>query len=243
VEPRQRQHATGALDDKDKYFYSDGRGLPIMMRLFEDYVGKKLLEVGAGVGAVAGWFNDRGRNVVAVEPEPLLAERIRSREGRRPIEVVEKESLAAYDELASQAREFDTVLYVSVLEHIEDDLREFKEARKVLTTGGNLIIFVPALQWLYSRNDAATGHVRRYSRKRLEWLAQVSGYEVSLLRHFEVVGIIPYLVICRLLRRIADDAGSKGLYNNVILPLSALVDKVLRGRLIGKNLVLVARKP
>jgi hypothetical protein len=45
------------------------------------------------------------------------------------------------------------------------------------------------------------------------------------------------------LRRASITASSTGLYNNVILPLSALVDKVLRGRLIGKNLVLVARKP
>ena len=243
MEPRQRQHVTGSLEDGSKYFYSEGRGLPIMMGLFEDHVGERLLEVGSGVGAVAEWFSERGRDVVAVEPEPLLAQQIRTRVGGRRIEVLGKESLAAYDDLAAAGRRFDTVLYVSVLEHIEDDLREFIDARKVLAAGGNLIIFVPALQWLYSRNDLRTGHVRRYSRRRLEWLATESGYEISLLRYFEVVGIIPYLVICRFFRRIAEDDGSKRLYNNVILPLSSLVDKVLRGRLIGKNLVLVARKP
>ena len=79
--------------------------------------------------------------------------------------MIEKDSVQAYKELKEQERKFDTVIYVSVLEHIADDLREFKLAKDVLTPGGKILIFVPALPFLYSPIDANTGHIRRYTKK------------------------------------------------------------------------------
>ena len=37
---------------------------------------------------------------------------------------------------------FDTILYLHVLEHIEDDLREIQEIEKKLNEGGYLVIMV-----------------------------------------------------------------------------------------------------
>src|SRR5262249_20259295 len=48
----------------------------------------------------------------------------------------------------------------------EDDVRAlalFRDA--VAGTGGQVLIFVPAIQALYSQHDAALGHHRRYSKR------------------------------------------------------------------------------
>lgn len=237
-------HVVGTLADEDKYFYNEEHGLPIITSLFRGHLGRDVLEIGAGTGAIAEWLVREGAHVTAVEPEPILARKIRAKFGDGDdVRVIETDSVGAYARLAAEGRTFDTVLCVSVLEHIADDRREFAMAAAALRPGGRYLVFVPAMPLLYSRIDRETGHVRRYTKRRFRELCNGAGLEVVSLRYFEVLGILPYLLVYKLLRRATITSSSTGVYNNVILPLSSLVDKVLRGRLIGKNLVLVARKP
>ena len=56
-----------------------------------------------------------------------------------------------------------TILYFHVLEHVENDLKEIEEAKK-LNKGGHLIIIVPAHQKIYGNLDKAVGHFRRYEK-------------------------------------------------------------------------------
>lgn len=39
----------------------------------------------------------------------------------------------------------DSICYINVLEHVEDDLAELLKAREALKPGGRVILFVPAL--------------------------------------------------------------------------------------------------
>ncbi len=62
---------------------------------------------------------------------------------------------------------FDTIIYIDVLEHIEDDAAELLAAAQQLLPGGRVIVLSPAHQWLYTPFDAAIGHFRRYNRSSL----------------------------------------------------------------------------
>ena len=62
---------------------------------------------------------------------------------------------------------FDSILYINVLEHIEDDRAELLSAYRALPVGGFLLLFVPALPQLYSKFDRSVGHFRRYYKKEL----------------------------------------------------------------------------
>ena len=238
-----KSSSPGVPQVEDKYFYNEEHGLPAIMELFDGHIGKNVLEIGSGTGAIAEYLYRGGRSVVSVEPEAVLAKKIRERFSRNEsVTVIEKDSVQAYKELKEQERKFDTVIYVSVLEHIADDLREFKLAKDVLTPGGKILIFVPALPFLYSPIDANTGHIRRYTKKRFKQLIQDAELEITLLKYFETVGILPYLIVYKILRRQTITDSSTGLYNNVILPLSLFTYRLTRGRLVGKNLVLIAGK-
>jgi len=228
---------------KDKYFYNEEHGLPVIMHLFDKHFGKKILEVGAGTGAVAKYLVDRGLSVTAVEPEESLAKRIRNLIPQADnFRLVEGDSQTAYAQFFAEGQKFDAILYVSVLEHIFDDQGEFKKAEASLNVGGKLLIFVPALEFLFARIDAETGHFRRYTKSRLARLTAEAGLKIVYLKYFETVGIIPYLIIYKLLRRRDITKSSTGIYNNLVLPLSMIVYRLSRGRLLGKNLVLVAQK-
>ncbi len=233
----------GSLTSEDKYFYNEEHGLPVIMHLFDGHIGKDVLEIGSGTGAIAEWLVQSGCLVTAVEPEPILAKRVRERfTGSTAITVIESDSTFAYDKLTKDNKKFDTVIYVSVLEHISDDLREFELAKSVLSDGGKLLIFVPALPALYAPIDADTGHVRRYTKSRIKKLSQDVGMKIVSLNYFETVGVVPYFIVYKLLRRRAITNSSTGFYNNIILPASLAIYRLTRGRLIGKNLVLIARK-
>ena len=52
---------------------------------------------------------------------------------------------------------FDTILYIDVLEHIDDDLGELARSATHLRPGGHLIVLAPAHQALYSPFDKAIG--------------------------------------------------------------------------------------
>ena len=233
----------GNLSSEDKYFYNEEHGLPVIMHLFDGHIGKDVLEIGSGTGAIAEWLVQKGSRVVAVEPEAILAKKVRQRfADSTGLRVIESDSTMAFEELSKEGKKFDTIIYLSVLEHISDDLQEFESAQGLLNAGGKLLIFVPALPFLFAPIDANTGHIRRYTKSRFKQLSSQVGMEIVSLNYFETVGIIPYLIVYKLLRRRTITNSSTGFYNNVILPASLALYRLTRGRLIGKNLVLIARK-
>src|SRR4029453_11929547 len=92
---------------------------------------------------------------------------------------------------------FDAVLYVNVLEHIPDDEPEVRLAAQALRPGGALLVFGPALEALYGDLDHKAGHYRRYSMRRLRRIVEAAGLRVISLRYFDVLGVLPYLVLSR----------------------------------------------
>ena len=65
---------------------------------------------------------------------------------------------------------YDSVVMINVLEHVEDDVAALHDAWKALRPGGRLILWVPAMEWLYSDLDRRIGHHRRYHLKQLRRL-------------------------------------------------------------------------
>ena len=62
-------------------------------------------------------------------------------------------------------QQFDTILYLDVIEHIEDHEKEILDAYSKLENYGYLVFIVPAFQNLFSNFDASVGHYIRYEKK------------------------------------------------------------------------------
>jgi SAM-dependent methyltransferase len=131
------------------------------------YLAGDILEVGAGLGANTEFLlTDRIASWVSLEPDPELAARMRTllAEQSALSKCVVKVGTTATIDPESK---FDGILYIDVLEHIEDDSAELARASKLLKKGGKIIVLAPAHQWLYTPFYRAIGHFCRYDRQSL----------------------------------------------------------------------------
>jgi len=201
------------------------------------YIVGDVLEVGAGLGGTSRFLcEDRLRSWTCLEPDGSLAGRIEDTLTSRPLPAPARVVCGTLDDLPSNDR-FDTLLYIDVLEHIEDDRRELVRSAGRVRTGGHVVVLSPAHQWLFSPFDKAIGHYRRYSAR---VLAHVAPRELSLVKAFylDSVGMMMSLANRALLRAKYPTASQIRVWDSLIVPTSRILDPLLRYR-AGKTVVAV----
>ena len=197
------------------------------------FLGRRVLEVGAGIGTVTRDLCDaRVERWLALEPDPNMAVRLAedARAGRLPAACEPRCGTTC--DLAPNER-FDTVLYIDVLEHIEDDRAELVRVIRHLDPGGHLIVLVPAHQALYTPFDAAIGHFRRYAMRGLLATAP-DGVVPQCVRYLDCVGLLASLGNRLLLRTAHPSAGQIRLWDRWMVGLSRWFDPLL-GYRCGKS--------
>lgn len=204
---------------------------------FLPYIGSSVAEVGAGVGNFSSLILETNiKSLTAFEPSsnmyPLLQKTLSA----------DQRTNAVNDFFGKQenGERFDSIFYVNVLEHIENDASELAIVRDTLTPEGHLLIFVPALPWLYSELDKQVGHFRRYTKKNLIELVQQSGFSIVKSRYFDVAGIIPWYINFTLLKN-SINGGSVALYDRLVVPTMRIIEGLVPPP-IGKNVLLVAKR-
>jgi SAM-dependent methyltransferase len=201
----------------------------------EPWLGKRVLDAGAGVGTFTALAAARNKDVVAVEPEPEFADYLaRTFAGSERVEVVQ----GTVD--AVRPRDFESIICFNVLEHIENDVGALQAFAAQLVPGGRLLLLVPAHPRLYGGYDRAAGHVRRYSKGRLENALLRARFEIETLRHVNPVGALGWLVRVRLRSSSEWPSGSFAAFDRLV-PLLRPLDRL---RLpLGLSLWAVARRP
>lgn len=201
------------------------------------YLRGVVAEVGAGIGATSAALCDGTQDLwICLEPDTGLLARAR-RESALPscCRLVSGVSSA----LAASGRA-DAILYIDVLEHIEDDRGELLRVPQVLAPGGHLLIVAPAHPYLYTPFDAAIGHHRRYQKASL--LAVVpDGFEVIRLCYLDSVGFFASLANRLLLREAHPSHAQIRFWDRVLVPLSRVVDPLL-GYRFGKSVLGIFRR-
>jgi SAM-dependent methyltransferase len=232
----------GAADDLERLGTAH-RFFDWVLDEFEPHLGGRMLEVGAGAGTITRKLADRYPNcrLVALEPAQNLVPALAAYGALSDRVTVHQETLAEYVRHGTGG--FDAVLYLNVLEHIEDDAAELRLAAAVLRPGGALLVFGPGLEWLYSDLDYKAGHYRRYSPNQLRRLAERAGLLVERARYFDLLGVPPYYVVYKLLRQTGISGSTMWGYDWVVVPASRLLQRVLVRPPAGKNVVLVATRP
>ena len=205
----------------------------------EQHVGSRVLEVGAGLGATARVLCKTQKKWIALEPDPALAQRMRDEidaERLPPICEVRVGTLEDLD--ASEV--FDTILYIDVLEHIQDDRGELEHAAASLDQGGSIVVIAPAHQYLYTAFDKAIGHFRRYDRRMITAL-NPSGLKLSRFEYIDSVGFLASLGNRLLLNSSSPSASQIKVWDRLMVPLSRCLDPLLQRR-FGKSVLAVWSK-
>lgn len=202
------------------------------------WVGRRVLEIGAGIGNLSVFLADRERAVLS-DTEPHYLDRLRERfAGRSNMAVVELELPNADRTLAVER--FDTVVCLNVLEHIADDAASLRAIRALLGPGARLVVLVPALPALYGSLDEALGHHRRYTRRELAFKLEDAGFRLARLEYFNLAGIPGWWFAGRVLRRRLLPVGALRWYD-ALVPLFRF-ERLLPWR-IGQSLIAVGEVP
>jgi SAM-dependent methyltransferase len=203
------------------------------------FVGGDVAEVGAGIGSNTELLcnSDHVRQWTCLEPDPRLAQRLRDslRGGAGRCTIV----VGTLEDVGDDDR-FDSVMYIDVLEHIEDDRAELRRAAAHLRPGGTLVVLAPAHQWLFTAFDAAIGHYRRYTRSSLA-AAVPPGLRVQELIYLDSVGLLASAANRFLLRSASPTPSQIKLWDRVFVTGSKALDPLL-GHAVGKSVLGIWRK-
>lgn len=200
----------------------------------------EVLEVGAGIGTTTRILCDGSqRSWTCLEPDPSLVERLKHAADDRPFALPVRIITGTLEDLDPALR-FDTLLYIDVLEHIENDKGEMVRAATRLNSGGTLVVLCPAHQALYTTFDKVIGHYRRYNKAMFRAVAP-SGMVQEKLIYLDAVGLLLSVANRLLLRSGSPTIGQIKLWDRIFVRGSRLIDPMLANS-VGKSIVGVWRK-
>jgi SAM-dependent methyltransferase len=199
----------------------------------------RVLEVGAGMGSnVVHLDNETVTEWTSLEPDERLARHISDRIARGELPAKCRSITGTLADLPSGS-EFDTILYIDVLEHIADDALELVRAGERLASLGKLLVLAPAHQSLFSPFDAAIGHHRRYNRAMLTAIAPPQ-CQLLACRMLDSAGFFVSLANRVLFRSAMPSASQIELWDRYLVPAGRILDKATGFR-FGKTIVMIWR--
>ena len=195
----------------DKIYIEDEHGSQILARLnraprftkwmadtIRPFLGDRVLEIGAGIGNLTANLVPRTTYCVS-DINPHYLGRLKTLTATRPYLYVH--CTDASDEETYPKEQFDTVICLNVVEHLENDVQALRNIRKALTKDGRAIVLVPNGPGLYGSLDRVLGHYRRYTQEQLVHTCERAGLRVDQILKFNRVGSPGWWVNGRLLKK------------------------------------------
>ena len=198
--------------------------------------GKKVLDIGCGTGFVTNKIAKTGREVVGIDIEQEGIRIARKNAGKKD---KVKYLLGDFFDFKFKKGSFDSVILADVLEHVKEEGRMLHEILKVLKKNGVLILTVPAFQSLFGYHDREVGHLRRYSKKKLEKQVRRAGFTIEKIRYWNMISIPMVLLFSKFLNKRYPH--SKSRMNRLLEAYFNIIEKNI-SMPIGVSLVIKARK-
>lgn len=208
--------------------------------MIKPYLKGTVMEVGAGIGSTAQSLCDGSQQSwICLEPDHELAAQIESKINNKTLPsccTLRKGILRDQP----QEEKYNAIIYIDVIEHIEDDASELNEAASRLKDGGHLIILVPAHNWLFSPFDKAIGHFRRYNKEMLR-NAVPSSLNSIALRYLDGVGLAASAANKLLLKQSYPTEKQILFWDRMMVPVSRITDALI-GFSAGKSVLGIWQK-
>ena len=189
------------------------------------FLGQNVLEVGAGIGATTKVLCiDSIKDWLCLEPDPTLVTQIEQKINNAELPACCRTTTGLITDLDKETL-FDSIIYIDVLEHIEDDREELANAARHLVIGGKLIVLSPAYESLYSPFDQAIGHFRRYNLSSMSALTP-DGCHITKLIYLDSVGVLLSFANRLMLQQSLPTDEQIQFWNNKIVPIAKIVDRL-----------------
>jgi SAM-dependent methyltransferase len=204
------------------------------------HLGKSVLEVGAGLGTNTPYLlGPEQERWLGLEPDGNLTAQIPAMLAGHPLLDRVQTRTGLLRNLPAEEL-FDTILYIDVLEHVEDDHGEMRLALAHLAPKGKIIVLSPAHPSLFSEFDRALGHYRRYTRASLR-ACTPAGAKLVELYALDSFGLMATLANRILLHQSMPHPNQIAFWDRCLVPISRWTDPVIAFSL-GKSLIAVWEK-
>lgn len=205
---------------KGGWWFGDSRNKLVISLLKDTYPNldqKKLLDVGCSEGAFLDYLRLNKLNFMAIDIDDTAINFCKERGFEKNIRY------GSILDIPFNKNSFDIVTALDVIEHVENDLRALTEMKRVCKKGGILFLIVPAHKWLWSSNDEAYHHHRRYDVKRIKHLAKVCRLEIFTISHFNIF-LVPFFIFLTFLKKIFPNKNS----SNVLKTTPSFLNNILK---------------
>ncbi len=204
-------------------------------------MGRRVIEIGCGIGNFTGLLLRDREAVAAVDVESCCIDRLMERyPGQANLNAFACDVMApAFAGL--QTFHADSCVCLNVLEHIEDDREALHRMASVLTPEGIIVLIVPAFPSLYGPIDELLGHQRRYTRASISRLAEESGLTVKTAHYLNAIGFFAWWTNAHILMRRAQSAAQIEVFDRYVVPVASRLESWVHPP-FGQSLFIVLRK-
>ena len=190
--------------------------------LCRPWLSEDILEVGAGTGNLTQ-FMLGARRLVCIEPEQEYQERL---ESIKKVHLNTSLYQVPVQDIPGDENNFDSVLCVNVLEHIEDDEKALSAMAERLKPGGFVILYVPAINWAYGAMDEQLGHFRRYNKSMVKALASKCSLNIVHIRYVNFVGLFGWWLSGRIQKETLIDPRKARIMDRLV-PFISAVERII----------------
>jgi SAM-dependent methyltransferase len=209
--------------------------------LFRPYIGRRVLEVGCGIGTMSAKLAAVADQIVGIEPNVACIERVELAMRHEPKFSLRPCHLEECDPLDLASHRFDTVYCVNVLEHIDKHVEALTMFRDSIIPGGRVLIFVPAVSAAYGPLDAELGHHRRYSKRTLSQAFKDAGLDLTMIRYTNPIGLIGWMYNSHVTKTRVHSLGQVKLFETLVAPWALPLERLFTPP-IGLSLMAVGTK-
>ncbi|HDT14642.1 MAG TPA: class I SAM-dependent methyltransferase [Firmicutes bacterium] len=206
----------------------------------QKHIGKRIIEFGCGIGNITDFAENCADKITAVDIDDEFLEYAKKKyEKNAKIDVVKYDLSKEPEEIKREY--YDTALMFNVLEHIEDDNAALKNTAKVLKNGGKLIILVPSMRFAFGTLDENLGHYRRYEKKDLKKVLEISGFEIEKMHYMNFMGVFGWWFNGNILKRKEIPEKQALFFDRFIVPFVKHSERMIKP-VIGQSLITIAEK-
>ncbi len=203
------------------------------------FLGKNVLETGSGIGTFSKYLAGKDRDVVFSDINNEYLKYLKNRFISNPrVKVVKAD--ASKPQESFSAEQFDTVISINVLEHLDTSDESLLGLCGILEKGGLLLLIVPAHKALFSLMDKRLGHYRRFSRKGLKEKVEAAGFSVQKAEYMNFLSAIGWFIAFNIFKKQAMSRFTI-ICADKLIPLTAFLERYIKFP-FGLSVFLVAKK-
>jgi len=202
--------------------------------IIKKYLKDNILEVGAGIGSFTRSYFHNHKNIHLSDLDQNNCNILKEKFNDNDIKIDGKK-------ISEINLNFNTIIYLNVLEHINEDKKEIELALSRLNLGGHLIILTPAHQNLYSKFDKVIGHLRRYDAGFFS-SNNYKNAKIKKLIYLDALGYILYFFNKIFFKEEVYPSKIKiFVWDKIFTPITIIFDYITRYK-FGKNILCIYEK-